>query len=178
MVSERVREFGADSPVEGDLVYDDDDDDDAVVVAEGEEAAAAVVEAEETQDDDGEMAQGNEIDAPATDGSTTAIPIPSAVTGQPPKSVSKKDWKTTRCHKTRILTAADLAVDSTTADEPSDVPSSTEMKKKQKKWSVFDVVMPLPGFEVDLPGGRLGEMFKQILKADGLDQDDVWKRQK
>jgi tRNA pseudouridine13 synthase len=145
MVSERVREFGADSPVEGDLVFDDD--------KKTEEVAADVEKTRETEDD-GEMAEGN-----AAETEVEAAAAPSAPTG-PPKSTSKKDWKTSRCHTTKILTAADLS------------PSSP------KKWTIFDVVMPLPGFEVDLPGGRLGDMFREILKADGLDQEDVWKRQK
>lgn len=41
------------------------------------------------------------------------------------------------------------------------------------KYSIFDVIMPLPGRDVEYPGGQLGERYKEFLKADGLDPDNL-----
>ncbi|KAH9853549.1 tRNA pseudouridine synthase D [Lenzites betulinus] len=46
------------------------------------------------------------------------------------------------------------------------------------KYSIFDVIMPLPGKDVDYPGGRLGERYKEFLKKDGLDPDNWVRKQK
>jgi tRNA pseudouridine13 synthase len=43
------------------------------------------------------------------------------------------------------------------------------------KYSIFDVIMPLPGRDVDYPGGALGERYQQLVKADGLDPTN-WSR--
>jgi tRNA pseudouridine13 synthase len=51
--------------------------------------------------------------------------------------------------------------------------SSQEVKELTEedlnKYTIFDVVMPLPGFDVEYPGGRIGEMYAEIIKADGMD---------
>lgn len=70
----------------------------------------------------------------------------------------RKDWKTSRSIKTHILTESDIA--------------------NGHSYSIFDVVMPIPGFDVDLPGGTLRDMYTQILTADGLDVEGSWKKQK
>lgn len=38
--------------------------------------------------------------------------------------------------------------------------------------------MPLPGFDVDYPGGEVGELYHRILKADGLDKDRMRREQR
>lgn len=53
---------------------------------------------------------------------------------------------TSSSHDVKLLTEADLA-----------------------KYTIRDIVMPLPGFDVEYPGGDVGEMYSAILKADGLD---------
>lgn len=96
--------------------------------------------------------------APSADISATASPAPTPVDAAPKPEEKKsggRKWKTTRSVKPITLTEANL-----------------------HEYTIFDVVMPLPGFEVDLPGGRLREMFVEILKADGLDASDCWRRQK
>jgi tRNA pseudouridine13 synthase len=45
-------------------------------------------------------------------------------------------------------------------------------------YSIFDVIMPLPGKDVDYPGGKLGEMYKAFLRMDGLDPDNYDRKQK
>ena len=46
------------------------------------------------------------------------------------------------------------------------------------KYSIFDVIMPLPGRDVAFPGGQLGERYRQFLVADGLDPDNFERKQK
>lgn len=46
------------------------------------------------------------------------------------------------------------------------------------RYSIFDVIMPLPGRDVSLPGGPLGERYRQFLVADGLDPDNFTRKQK
>jgi tRNA pseudouridine13 synthase len=47
-----------------------------------------------------------------------------------------------------------------------------------QKYSIFDVIMPLPGKDVAYPGGALGEKYKEYLRMDGLDPDDFSRKQK
>lgn len=44
--------------------------------------------------------------------------------------------------------------------------------------SIFDVIMPLPGRDVDYPGGTLGERYREFLRLDGLDPDNFIRKQK
>ena len=74
---------------------------------------------------------------------TIEIPVPRL--GQKGKDRVKK-WETTSSQNVKQLAESDL-------------PNHT----------IFDVVMPLPGFDVDYPGGRIGELYLEIMRADGLD---------
>ena len=46
------------------------------------------------------------------------------------------------------------------------------------KYTIFDVVMPLPGKDVNFPGGDLGEKYREYLRLDGLDPDNLERKQK
>jgi tRNA pseudouridine13 synthase len=46
------------------------------------------------------------------------------------------------------------------------------------QYSIFDVIMPLPGRDVDYPGGTLGELYREFLRLDGLDPDNFIRKQK
>ena len=46
------------------------------------------------------------------------------------------------------------------------------------KYSIFDVIMPLPGRDVEYPGGPLGERYREFLKRDGLDPDNFIRKQR
>jgi tRNA pseudouridine13 synthase len=46
------------------------------------------------------------------------------------------------------------------------------------KYSIFDVVMPLPGNDVAFPEGVLGEKYRGYLIRDGLDPDNFQRPQK
>jgi tRNA pseudouridine13 synthase len=47
-----------------------------------------------------------------------------------------------------------------------------------EKYTIFDVIMPLPGKDVAFPGGKLGERYKAFLRMDGLDPDNLVRKQK
>jgi tRNA(Glu) U13 pseudouridine synthase TruD len=46
------------------------------------------------------------------------------------------------------------------------------------KYTIFDVIMPLPGTDVAYPGGKLGERYKEFLRMDGLDPDNFVRKQR
>ena len=60
----------------------------------------------------------------------------------------RKSWETSSEQSVRNLTTEDI---------------------ESKKHTIFDIVMPLPGWNVDYPGGRVGELYEKIMRADGLD---------
>lgn len=47
-----------------------------------------------------------------------------------------------------------------------------------EKYTIFDVIMPLPGHDVSYPGGELGEKYREFLRLDGLDPDNFVRKQK
>jgi tRNA pseudouridine13 synthase len=46
------------------------------------------------------------------------------------------------------------------------------------KYTIFDVIMPLPGKDVAYPEGILGEKYCEFLRLDGLDPDNFVRKQK
>ncbi|KAI0701819.1 pseudouridine synthase [Cytidiella melzeri] len=60
--------------------------------------------------------------------------------------------------------------------EPQRVKALTEADLD--KYTIFDVAMPLPGKDVSYPEGKLGERYKEFLRADGLDPDNWIRKQK
>ncbi|KAI0796737.1 pseudouridine synthase [Abortiporus biennis] len=73
-------------------------------------------------------------------------------TGGKSSKRSRKPWEPP---KTKVLTEADL-----------------------DKYTIFDVIMPLPGRDVAFPGGALGEKYRAFLVTDGLDPDNFERKQK
>ena len=47
-----------------------------------------------------------------------------------------------------------------------------------KNYTIFDVVMPLPGRDVAYPGGMIGVRYREFLTADGLDPDNLVHQEK
>jgi len=47
-----------------------------------------------------------------------------------------------------------------------------------KTHSIYDVVLPMPGFAVTYPGGELGEVYKRVIREDGIDPEKMWRKQK
>lgn len=46
------------------------------------------------------------------------------------------------------------------------------------KYTIHDVVMPMPGFAVTYPAGELGEVYRRVIREDGIDPDNMWRKQK
>ncbi|XP_066561607.1 pseudouridylate synthase 7 homolog isoform X2 [Amia ocellicauda] len=46
-------------------------------------------------------------------------------------------------------------------------------KAEAESHSIHDIVMPLPGFDVIYPSHHIGEGYREMLKADGLDIDNM-----
>lgn len=46
------------------------------------------------------------------------------------------------------------------------------------KYTIFDVIMPLPGIDVAFPGGTLGDRYREFLIADDLDPNNFHRKQK
>lgn len=46
------------------------------------------------------------------------------------------------------------------------------------KYTIFDVIMPLPGIDVAFPGGALGDRYREFLTADGLDPNNFHRKQR
>ncbi|PPQ77416.1 hypothetical protein CVT25_010998 [Psilocybe cyanescens] len=118
IVSERIRTYGSDRPIVGDLVFDTPKD-------------------KETMDVDVEDASSvaNETEEPAESPQRNRRPY--------------------EAPRIKTLTEEDL-----------------------DKYTIFDVVMPLPGTDVAYPGGKLGERYREFLRMDGLDPDDFSRKQK
>lgn len=64
---------------------------------------------------------------------------------------------TTNVPKVHVVTAEDVAA---------------------SKYSVFDVVLPLPGFAIQYPAGKVGDCYRDIMRADRLDPDNMFRKQK
>lgn len=45
-------------------------------------------------------------------------------------------------------------------------------------YTIFDVIMPLPGWNVDYPGGASGELFVKMMEADGLNPKQLRRPQR
>lgn len=53
------------------------------------------------------------------------------------------------------------------------VKTKTLTEAELSEYTIFDIIMPLPGFDVAYPGGELGERYRTFMKVDGLDPDDM-----
>nr|VWO95201.1 Orotidine 5'-phosphate decarboxylase (EC (OMP decarboxylase) (OMPDCase) (OMPdecase) (Uridine 5'-monophosphate synthase) (UMP synthase) [Ganoderma boninense] len=134
IVSERIRTYGADKPVVGDLVFDETSSNTG---AGDQDAEAALA------DSGGDDASEEKVDNEENGGKSTS---------NRSKKRSRKAWERP---KVKTLTQEDL-----------------------DKYTIFDVIMPLPGKDVDFPGGVLGERYREFLKADGLDPDNFVRKQR
>ncbi|KAH9049179.1 tRNA pseudouridine synthase D [Lactarius hengduanensis] len=123
IVSERIKTWGADRPVPGDLVL---------------ESGTGTAGRTEVDVEDGESA--------TTQSGADVEELPTS------RKNDKKPWQPPRV---RTLTEEDV-----------------------DKYSIFDVVMPLPGNDVAFPGGALGQKYREYLIQDGLDPDNFQRRQK
>lgn len=141
IVSERIKTWGANKPVSGDLVLE----------------PGTAEQAADSDDVDTEVGEAN-IQTDAGIGQEF-IPVRLLGFSHPlfpdePGSgrKSRKPWQPPRV---KTLTEEDV-----------------------DKYSIFDVVMPLPGNDVAFPEGELGKKYREYLLRDGLDPGDFKRRQK
>jgi len=127
IVSERIRTYGAERPIAGDLVFDTTPEED-VSMPDVQEGDVPPVE----DDKDGDDAEDP--------------------TSSRSQKRSRRPWVAPRI---KTLTEDDL-----------------------DKYTIFDVIMPLPGTDVAYPGGALGEKYKEYLRMDGLDPNNFVRKQK
>jgi tRNA pseudouridine13 synthase len=112
-------------------------------------------------------------------------------------SARRHRWSVLGCNISTIVDSlmtsvpsADAVDDSTATQEPAYV---TELKATSSiprvkvlgesdvasgSYSIADVVLPLAGFNITYPSGTLGERYRNLLKADGLDIDNLVRKQK
>lgn len=45
------------------------------------------------------------------------------------------------------------------------------------RYTIFDVVLQLPGFVVGYPPGQLGVLYRSLMEADGLDPNNLHRKQ-
>lgn len=45
-------------------------------------------------------------------------------------------------------------------------------------YTIYDVVLPMPGFAVTYPSGELGDVYRRVILEDGVDPDQMWRKQK
>ena len=131
IVSERIRMYGAEKPVVGDLVFEtESDDQDLDAECESEEVEPGTV--------------------PFHSQPMHKRIFPESMTSSEKRS--RKPWSAPRI---KTLTEEDL-----------------------ENYSIFDVIMPLPGTDVAYPGGMLGEKYCEFLRTDGLDPDNFTRKQR
>jgi len=135
IVSERIRIYGSDRPVVGDLVFEKEEED-----AKNFDIEETLTMVEDT----------NGAGESMTLVETTVIQSLCVA-----ETSSRKSRKPYEAPRVRTLTEVDL-----------------------DKYTIFDVIMPLPGTDVAYPEGSLGEKYRQFLCADGLDPDNWVRKQR
>lgn len=46
------------------------------------------------------------------------------------------------------------------------------------KYTMADIILPMPGYAVVYPAGKLGVLYREIMESDRLDPDDMFRKQK
>lgn len=95
------------------------------------------------------------IDEPSSAQTATAATMTTSLNGS--TFDVQRAIATSRAPKARVLTQQDIDAGT---------------------YTIFDVVLPLPGFATKYPEGRLGDRYREIIRADGLDPDDMFRKQK
>lgn len=140
-MSERIRRFGHERAVPGDVVLEKD-------------AVAGQIDMEIDELDDIPQSQG-------------ADQIP----GKKVRNEKKPSFK--------ISTDNASSVETSTRKPRYQAPKVKVLTETDvMRYSIFDVVMPLPGKDVAFPGGDLGQMYREFLVKDGLDPDNFDRKQK
>jgi tRNA pseudouridine13 synthase len=146
IVSERVRLYGADSPIPGDLVY------------EGGKTGHADMDVDSS--DEIVVLDENDVRGPGAHLSSihhypNDVILSSLTEENSAVETGKKSKKTWVAPQVKTLTEEDV-----------------------DQYTIFDVIMPLPGKDVAYPGGAMGDRYKDFLHLDGLDPDNFVRKQR
>lgn len=139
LVSERIARFGSEGPVEGDVVFVQPD-------------ADHIAEDDAAFDDGAGDAQGG------VDGDVDEHEDEDAARNQRKPLASPQSipaWQ----RSVKILQRVDL--------DPQ-AQATEQGVSDARAWSIYDVVLPLPGSSIELPSGWMSELYTQILAQDGL----------
>ena len=77
-----------------------------------------------------------------------------------------------------IVTGKEKAVADLWFKKPKPKKVKALKEEDLSKFTIHDVIMPLPGTDVAYPGGELGELYQEFLRRDGLDPTDFYRKQK
>lgn len=153
IVSERIRVHGAEKPIPGDLVFEGQEEE-KPVAAEGDGEVVAEGAEDSMLVEDAKAGKFQRVFAFRHN----LIPIKTILdepsTSSKSQKRSRKPWE---APKVKTLTAEDI---------------------ESGKYTIFDVIMPLPGRDVSFPGGVLGERYKEFLIKDGLDPENFERKQR
>ncbi|KAK4055095.1 multisubstrate pseudouridine synthase 7 [Microbotryomycetes sp. JL201] len=161
IASERIKLHGCLNPVVGDLVYAEpvanDDAPDEASAAPANLDATPILSTVESLDPD--LDEGKSMRAlcyfpSAQDLQAADADIPTPSTG-PINAV--RATSISRLPKVKSLTQDDISAGT---------------------YSIFDVILPMPGYAVTYPTNELGARYRQIMQDDGLDPDALFRHQK
>lgn len=163
VLSERVKLHGCEEPVVGDLVYlegsGSGEGQDEEVIDEDGETVVIELDAEPEV-----AAVGMSFSASdflslliLTYLSSSFIKADATSDNNPPPVTHSGKPMLSKIAKARALTAQDIA---------------------SKKYSIFDVILPMPGYAIIYPEGVLGDRYKEIMLEDGLDWKNLFRPQK
>ena len=80
---------------------------------------------------------------------------------------------------TRFIFSSEASGSNKRARKPYKAPQVRTLTEADlDKYTIFDVIMPLPGTSVAYPGGQLGERYREFLRMDGLDPDNFVRKQR
>lgn len=73
----------------------------------------------------------------------------------------------------------DTIVDSETKNKPNNLPSVKVLKTLEdcQAFTIYDVVLPLVGYNIIYPANELGDQYLKIIRQDGLDPDKLYRSQ-
>lgn len=54
----------------------------------------------------------------------------------------------------------------------------TALDISSKTYTIYDIILPLPGFAILYPTGPLGELYRKITSEDGIDISNLFRKQK
>ena len=140
IVSERIRTYGCDRPIVGDLVF---------------ETTKAAIDMDVDAENETSVVDEDLEDFSDFSFTISLSGITNNMRSVQPSNSDKKARKPYVAPRVRTLIEDDL-----------------------DNYTIFDVIMPLPGTDVAYPGGKLGERYREFLRMDGLDPDNFVRKQK